>query len=103
MLLPLPLPRIYRGVVSSGTFTHGHVGPAGLNGLLDVALPGALFALSINAAVYRRDGFDRAFAALSGRITEPSLIDVRIYGAGATTADPTHAEDRALIALFHSR
>ena len=44
----------YRGIVSSGTFTRGHVGPEALPHLLAVAEAGAQFALSINAAVYDR-------------------------------------------------
>lgn len=40
----------YAGVVSSGTFTHGHVGPEAIDVLLTLAAPGAQFALSINGA-----------------------------------------------------
>jgi SAM-dependent methyltransferase len=54
---PLALPATYRGVVSSGTFTHGHVGPEGLPSLLAVAEAGALFALSVNAGVWEAKGF----------------------------------------------
>ncbi len=46
--LPVP-PGSYAGVVSSGTFTCGHVGPEALPALLRAARPGAQFALSINA------------------------------------------------------
>ena len=38
----------YQGVISSGTFTHGHVGPSAIDNLLSVARGGAFFALSIN-------------------------------------------------------
>ena len=37
---------LYQGVISSGTFTHGHVGPNAIDNLLSVASTGALFALS---------------------------------------------------------
>jgi SAM-dependent methyltransferase len=40
---PLPLPGGYNGVVSSGTFTHGHVGPEALGPMLAVAAPGVLW------------------------------------------------------------
>ena len=53
---PLTLPRRYAGIVSSGTFTAGHVGPEALPHLLDVALPGAQFALSINRRVWTGGG-----------------------------------------------
>lgn len=104
---PLPLPRRYAGVVSSGTFTSGHVGPEALPMLLDVALPGALFALSVNRRVWAAQGFDRAFLALeaAGRLTDLHRLEVQIYGK-AERHDPEHAattaQDRAEIVLFRS-
>lgn len=87
-------PRAYRGIVSSGTFTHGHVGPEAIARIRRHALPGALFALSINAGVYASRGFDAELSHIPGLI----LQDVAIYGPGA--ADPGHRADRALIALW---
>lgn len=95
---PLSL-RGYRGIVSSGTFTRGHVGPEALPVLLDVAESGAQFALSINAAVYAERGFDRALHQLPD-VTALQLIEVEVYGAAARALDPAHASDRALVALF---
>lgn len=101
---PLALPRRYGGIVSSGTFTAGHVGPEALPHLLAVAAPQAQFALSINRRVWTRAGFDRALKALAadGRITALQLIEVEIYGAAAALIDSDHAGDRALIALFRA-
>ncbi len=95
----LPLaPASYAGVVSSGTFTTGHVGPEALDALLPVARPGALFAISINAAHYQAAGFAAKLEALAeGPIRELRLPEVRIYGDEA--AGP-HRDDTALIALF---
>lgn len=92
----LALHRRYGGIVSSGTFTHGHVGPGALDHLEAVATPGALFALSINAGVYRDKGFDRALA----QRPDVRLIEVAIYGPGARQGTAGHADDRALIALW---
>lgn len=95
---PLPLADgLYGGITSSGTFTHGHVGPEALDELLRIAAPGALFALSINAEVYESSGFAVKLAALGEAITDLHLPEVAIYGPGA---DPAHRGDRALIALF---
>ncbi len=91
---PFACPRAYRGIVSSGTFTHGHVGPEAIARIEQHALPGALFALSINAGVYASRGFERELSRLPGLI----LQDVAIYGPEA--ADPGHRADRALIALW---
>jgi SAM-dependent methyltransferase len=101
---PLSLPRRYGGIVSSGTFTSGHVGPGALPNLLKVALPGASFALSINRRVWTTAGFDRAIEALAkaGQITPPDFIEVAVYGAAATGIDADHAADRAVVAVFRA-
>lgn len=97
---PLPMPpESYAGIVSSGTFTTGHVGPDAITRLLGVATPGALFALSINAQHYASAGFKTLFDALQdGPIADLTLTEVPIYGARASGE---HADDTALIALFH--
>lgn len=97
---PLPLPdAAYGGVVSAGTFTHGHVGPEALDELLRAARPGAVFALGVNAGVFAPMGFDKAFARLeaAGRISAPEFPSIRVYGEDATH---DHADDLALVALF---
>ena len=38
----------YDGVVSSGTFTHGHVGPSSISELVRITKPGWLITISIN-------------------------------------------------------
>ncbi len=101
---PIALARRYAGIVSSGTFTAGHVGPEALPHLLDIALPQAQFALSINRRVWQSKGFDRALDDLTAaaRITDLQLIEVEVYGAAAAQIDADHAADRALIALFRA-
>lgn len=87
----------YAGIVSSGTFTHGHVGPAALDEALRVARPGALFALSVKADIWHSAGFEAKFAALGAAIAGLELPEVAIYGAGT---DAAHAGDRAFVARF---
>lgn len=101
---PPTLPRRYGGIVSSGTFTAGHVGPKALPHLLAVARPQAQFALSINLRVWTSAGFDDALDALGAqkRITDLQLIEVEVYGDAAVQIDADHAGDRALIALFRA-
>lgn len=101
---PLTLSRRYGGIVSSGTFTAGHVGPEALPHLLAVARPQAQFALSINRRVWTSVGFDTALASLAdqGRITGLHQVEVQIYGEAAASIDADHAGDRALIALFQA-
>ncbi len=99
---PLSLPQRYCGIVSSGTFTAGHVGPGAVPNLLAVALSGAVVALSINRRVWMTEGFDIALAGLvdTRRIEQLQLLEVAVYGAAAAAIDPEHAGDRALVALF---
>ena len=49
----------YVGVVSSGAFTHGILGPETISELLRAARPGARFALGINSAHFEKFGFDQ--------------------------------------------
>ncbi len=88
----------YAGIVSSGTFTHGHLGPEVLPALLRVARSGAQFALSINAKHFKKLGFAEAFREIEqNQIRNLTLPQVRIYGDLA--AGPNN-DDTAFIALF---
>lgn len=95
--LPCPAGTPYAGVASSGTFTLGHVGPEALDGLLALAAPGAVFALSVNARVWEPAGWPAALARLAGRITALQRRDEPIY-AGAP--DPAHRTDTAVVLTF---
>lgn len=101
---PLPLTAHYKGIVSSGTFTAGHVGPVAFGPLLAVAEPDALFAISINERVWTAGGFKAALQDLtaSGRIHALHLIEVEVYTRAALALDPAHAKDHAMVALFRS-
>ena len=90
----------YAGVVSSGTFTNGHVGPEALDELLRLAQPGAQFAISINGEHFERAGFAAKFEDLAGRIAGLSLPEIRFYGDKATGA---RKDDTGFVALFRKR
>jgi len=100
---PLPVGAQYSGMVSSGTFTHGHVGPEALIPLLQSAAPGARVVLSVNQAVYERLGFGPALQALGPTLRDLTLTEVAIYGKAAQSADPDRAADQALIVSFRTR
>lgn len=87
----------YAGVISSGTFTHGHVGPAAFDELLRITRPAGLLALSINARHFQAQGFADKLAALAGQITDLTLPEVAIYAPDATGP---HKDDTAFVALF---
>lgn len=65
----------YAGLVSAGTFTHGHLGPESLNELWRVAAPGAVCSIGINAAHFDSKGFAEKIAndVKQGILTEPDI------------------------------
>ena len=98
---PLPLSdAVYAGLLSAGTFTHGHVGPEALRELLRVLRPGALCVVAANAVYYDARGFADLLDALvaEGRITRPTLREERIY-EGAEPPEG-HETDTGWIIVF---
>ncbi len=88
----------YDGIVSCGTFTHGHVGPVCFSELLRITKPGALFVCGTIAPVLDGMGFGSALARLvaHGRITPVIWHDIAIYEG----AEHAHAHDRGLVMTF---
>ena len=88
----------YAGLVSAGTFTHGHLGPGSINELLRVGRSRALCVIGINSAHFEELGFrDYLDGHLAtGRITEYELLDTLIY-EGVSGDDP---DDLAHVAVF---
>ena len=88
----------YHGIISTGVFTHGHLGPSALGEIVRIAAPTALCAIGINEHFYEEHRFDAWFAdaASSGKINVPELVSVRIYD----DLDGEHGGTRAVVALF---
>ena len=87
----------YQGIISSGTFTHGHVGPNALDNLIMVAEDGAFFALSINKNHWIEKGFAEKFESLNGVIEKLLLHNVNIYGENSKGE---HCNDIGIVATF---
>lgn len=84
----------YAGVVSSGTFTLGHVGPEGLDEVVRLLAPDGLAVIAVRDAHYEAEGFDAKIQALEpllARVTRPLA---RIY---TQTATGDHADDMAIL------
>jgi ubiquinone/menaquinone biosynthesis C-methylase UbiE len=66
---------VYAGIVSAGTFTHGHLGPECLDELWRIAAPGAVCSIGVNAAHFDSQGFADKFSDDVRRkiITEPEI------------------------------
>lgn len=54
----------YDAVISSGTFTHGHVGPEPLAELFRILKPGGVLACTVHQDLWESMGFDKKFESL---------------------------------------
>lgn len=92
------LPTGYAAIVSAGTFTHGHLGPEPLAGLVRHCASGGVAALGVNSQHFAAQGFRVALDRLESecRITAPRLHEVPIYDG----RDAAHAADTAFILIF---
>ncbi|MEL7115242.1 MAG: class I SAM-dependent methyltransferase [Pseudomonadota bacterium] len=88
----------YGGVISCGTFTHGHVGPECLPELLRVTRPGAVFVCGTIPAVLDGAGFGSALARLvaEDQITPVAFRLIDIYDKG----HHDHSADKGLVMVF---
>lgn len=88
----------YGAVISSGTFTHGHLGPEVLVSLLDIGRPGALFIIGVNNEHYHGMGFkaelDRMEA--TGRIDAVRTKVISVYDK----VGHAHSDDKALASIW---
>jgi len=84
----------YDGVISSGTFTHGHVGPAAIHELVRVTKPGGLITISVNEKHWIALGFEIEVEKLSQHTRDFILKKISIYGEQSTHE---HKDDKAII------
>ena len=94
---PIKIKNSYQGIISSGTFTHGHVGPSAIDNLLSIAKKGTFFTLSINKNHWLEKGFAQKFDSLTGEIDKLSLHDVDIYGK---CSKGDHRNDLGIVTTF---
>ena len=92
---PETLPdKTYAAMISTGTFTHGHLGPDALANLFEIAAPGCFALIGINAMHFEDSAFAPAFAswAASNIISGLDWHMLEIY------ADAEHADTDSLMA-----
>ena len=85
---------IYDGVVSSGTFTHGHVGPSAMIELVRVTKPGGLVTISVNEKYWIALNFENEVKKLNKYVRNYTLKKISIYGEQSTH---DHKDDKAII------
>jgi predicted TPR repeat methyltransferase len=92
----------YGGIISSGTFTIGHLQPRDLTLVLRLGLPDALCCFGINSAHF----VEAAFAEELGRLLAGQAIvglttrEVPSYAVGNPIYDPQEPINRTTIAVF---
>ncbi len=94
------------GVISVGTFTHGHLGPECLGELLRVGAPGSTAAIGINSAHYISHGFAEYFDSKhkADLISKVEIVELPIYDAAtATLEDKSELDSIAYVAIFINR
>jgi len=89
----------FAGIISAGTFTHGHLGPEPFDELWRVAAPGARCAIGVRTTHFDALGFGDKLAAdvAAGKITAPEFVEVNIYDA--REQDSTHADDTVFVVI----
>ncbi len=84
----------YDGIVSSGTFTHGHVGPSAIDELIRITKPGGLITISVNEKHWVALDFESEIKKLRHFIKNYALKKISIYGEQSSH---DHKEDKAII------
>ena len=84
----------YDGVVSSGTFTHGHVGPSSISELVRITKPGGLITISINEKHWISLNFESEVEKLNQYTRNYKLKKISIYGE---QSKHDHKDDKAVI------
>ncbi len=89
----------YAGLISAGTFTHGHLGPDSLDELWRVAATGAVCAISVRDTHYESMRFGEKLSedVAKGTITKPNITEVDMYSA--QTRNLAHANDKSLVVV----
>ncbi len=89
----------YAGLISAGTFSHGHLGPDSLDELRRVAAPGAHCAIGVRTTHYEAADFGGKLAddVANGTITRPAIVEVSMYSA--ETRNLKHADDKGWVVV----
>ena len=89
----------YAGLISAGTFTHGHLGPDSLDELWRVAVPGTHCAIGVRTTHFDAMDFAGKLSVdvENEIITQPELVKVNMYSAEATNKE--HANDQAFVVV----
>ena len=75
----------YEALISSGTFTHGHLGPQCLRNLLPLLANNGWLVVGVNNEHFEAKGFEGELESLValGAITQPQILRIDVYEPGS--------------------
>ena len=75
----------YEALFSSGTFTHGHLGPECIANLLPLLEPNGWLVVGVNNEHFESKGFEEVLASLvaEGAIEVPEVVRIDVYEPGS--------------------
>ena len=75
----------YEALISSGTFTHGHLGPECLRNLLPLLAHDGWLVVGVNNEHFENKGFAEELESLVsiGAITQPDILRIDVYEPGS--------------------
>lgn len=90
----------YDALISSGTFTHGHLGPDAIDHLLPLVGTGGYFVIGANAEHFAARGFEAHLLSLAGKglISTPEFQKIHVYEPGSP-----HYGDQSVVSRFQRR
>lgn len=90
----------YEAIFSSGTFTHGHLGPECIANLLPLLELNGWLVVGVNNEHFESKGFDEVLATLvnDGAIQVPEILRIDVYEPGSV-----HYGDQARVIITRRR
>ncbi len=87
----------YDALISSGTFTHGHLGPEAIDNLIPIVRPGGWIVIGVNNEHFLARGFEKKLQELvkEGIISTPRVERIDVYEEGSV-----HRGDQARVLIF---
>ena len=87
----------YDALISSGTFTHGHLGPEAIENLIPLVRQGGWIVIGVNNEHFLAKGFEGKLKKLvnEGIIFEPRVERIDVYEEGSV-----HRGDQARVLIF---
>lgn len=94
-------PQDYGAIVSSGTFTLGHLGPGDLTHIMGLLRPSGLVCITVSVRHYETEGFESFLNDLQNddHITKPHIKTIPIY----TKTSHEHSSDMAHMITFRKK